>query len=142
MSRGRPKGARGSELLRVLSRKEAQEEAPPSEPPNTRMPCPGLWKTPVIRWDGELMACCADVDGDIAVGNLRDASFDALWFGETMTQYRLLHIAGEFEKIPKCWSCGGINFYKMSAEEVRAYLDDVDRLDLWPRYADRMGVTA
>ena len=28
------------------------------------------------------------------------------------------------------------------ADLCMAYLDDVDRLDLWPRYADRMGVTA
>jgi radical SAM protein with 4Fe4S-binding SPASM domain len=131
----RPKGARGSSLLRVLSKQEADLKPVPSN----RMPCPGLWKTPVIRWDGELMACCADVDGDIAVGNLRDADFDELWFGEKMTEYRLLHIEGRFEEIPKCWSCGGINFYKMSAEEVRAYLDDVGRADLWDAYTTRMG---
>ena len=137
--KARPKGARGSSLLRVLSKREAEAPDGPVAP-NTRMPCPGLWKTPVIRWDGELMACCADVDGEIAVGNLRDADFDQLWFGEQMTEYRLLHIEGRFEAIPKCWSCGGINFYKLSPEEVRAYLDEVGRSDLWPLYAARMGL--
>lgn len=141
MSRGRPKGAKGSKLLRVLTAEEGR--APdPSSLRSDRMPCPGLWKTPVIRWDGELMACCADVDGEISVGSLRDATFDELWFGPTMTNYRMLHIEGRFEEIPKCWSCGGINFYKMSPEEVRAYLDDNDRLDLWPAYTERMGVSA
>ena len=136
---GKPKGAKGSTLLRVLTQREvATSELPPSD----RMPCPGLWKTPVIRWDGELMACCADVDGEIAVGNLRDADFDALWFGEAMTRYRLLHIEGRFEEIPKCWSCGGINFYKMEPGEVREYLDEVGRADLYPIYARRMGVQA
>ncbi len=130
----RPKGARGSALLRVLAK------ADPAPVASDRMPCPGLWKTPVIRWDGELMACCADVDGEISVGNLRDHSFDELWFGPTMTDYRLLHIAGRFEEIPKCWACGGINFYKMSPDEVRGYLEEVDRLDLWPQYTARMGV--
>ena len=135
-SKERPRGARGSSLLRVLGKGEVDATPPPSN----RMPCPGLWKTPVIRWDGELMACCADVDGEIAVGNLRDADFDALWFGEAMTRYRLLHIEGRFEEIPKCWSCGGINFYKMSPDEVRAYLDDVGRADLWAGYVARMGL--
>jgi radical SAM protein with 4Fe4S-binding SPASM domain len=137
----RPKGARGSSLLRVLSKKEADAaEAAEAPAQSDRMPCPGLWKTPVIRWDGELMACCADVDGEIAVGNLRDADFDELWFGEKMTEYRLLHVEGRFEAIPKCWSCGGINFYKLEPDEVRAWLDDVGRADLWPVYTRRMGL--
>jgi len=141
VSRGRPKGAVGSKLLRVLKAEEAR--APdPSSLRSDRMPCPGLWKTPVIRWDGELMACCADVDGELSVGSLRDATFDELWFGEQMTTYRMLHIEGRFDEIPKCWSCGGINFYKMSADEVRAYLAEHDRLDLWPAYTTRMGVSA
>jgi radical SAM protein with 4Fe4S-binding SPASM domain len=105
------------------------------------MPCPGLWKTPVIRWDGQLMACCADVDGEIPVGNLRDASFDELWFGAAMNRYRLLHIEGRFDAMPKCWDCGGINFYKMSPEEVRSWLAEVGRLDMWPKYAKRIGIS-
>ena len=148
MARGRPKGARGSELLRVLKKKEADAAlateaataaAEQGVPKTSRMPCPGLWKTPVIRWDGELMACCADVDGEIAVGNLRDGDFDELWFGAQMTEYRMLHIEGRFAEIPKCWSCGGINFYKMDAAEIRSYLQDYNRMDLWPTYTQRMG---
>lgn len=135
MASPRPKGARGSPLLRVLSRAEAAEPAP-----NNRKPCPGLWKTPVIRWDGELMACCADVDGEIPLGNLAEAPFDALWFGERMTQYRLLHIEGRFDAMPKCGDCGGINFYRMDADEVHAWLRSVDRLDLWPAFRRRVGL--
>lgn len=140
MARGRPKGAAGSPLLRVLSKNEQAAAEAELAPTSNRMPCPGLWKTPVIRWDGELMACCADVDGEIAVGNLRDADFDELWFGPQMTEYRLLHIEGRFEAIPKCWNCGGINFYKMEPSEVQAYLDEVGRPDLWPVYVRRMGI--
>jgi radical SAM protein with 4Fe4S-binding SPASM domain len=133
VSSPKPKGARGSALLRVLEREETAKA-----PASNRNPCPGLWKTPVIRWDGNLQPCCADVDGEIDVGNLRDGTFDELWFGEAMTRYRLWHIEGRFEEMPKCWSCGGINFYKMSPDEVSAYLDDVGRPDLWPVYRGRM----
>lgn len=108
--------------------------------PTDRSPCPGLWKTPVIRWDGELAVCCADVAGEIRVGNLRDATFAELWFGETMNRYRLWHVEGRFEEMPRCQACGGINFYKMGPEEVRAWLDEVGRLDAWPAYAARMGL--
>ena len=137
MGRGRPKGAKGSSLLRVLTGSEAAPE-PPEQ--SKRMPCPGLWKTPVIRWDGELMACCADVDGEISVGNLRDHEFEDLWFGEQMNEYRSLHIAGRFQEIPKCWSCGGINFYKMSPAEIRLWLQETNHMELWPIYTERMGL--
>ncbi len=39
-------------------------------------------------------------------------------------------------------SCGGINFYKMSPEEIRAYLDETGRMDLWGVYTERMGLDA
>lgn len=105
-----------------------------------RPPCPGLWKTPVIRWDGQLMACCADVDGQIEVGNLKDATFEQLWEGPRMTQYRVWHILGEFEKIPKCLYCGGINFYKMEPEEIREYLEEIGRPELYEVYRNRLEV--
>lgn len=131
----RPKGARGSPLLRVLQRAEVT-------PVRTdRKPCPGLWKTPVIRWDGQLMACCADVDGEIPLGNLGEHDFDALWFGERMTQYRLLHIEGRFDEMPKCGDCGGIHFYKLDPDEVQQWLAEVGRLDLWPAYQRRIGLS-
>ena len=78
--------------------------------------------------------------GEIPVGNLRDADFEELWFGPEMTHYRLLHIEGRFDAMPKCWSCGGINFYKIEPAEVRAYLEESDRLDLWAVYTTRMGL--
>ena len=86
------------------------------------------------------MACCADVDGQIEVGNLRDASFEQLWEGPAMTQYRLWHIQGDFEQMPKCFHCGGINFYKMTPEEIHDYLEEIDRLDLYDAYAARLEV--
>ncbi len=122
-------------LLQVLQEGDLRPEGEQSRRP----PCPGLWKTPVIRWDGQLMTCCADVEGEIPVGNLRDADFDALWFGETMTRYRLLHIQGRFGEMPKCLHCGGINFYSMEPAEVRTYLESIGRGDLYPAYASRIG---
>ncbi len=103
-----------------------------------RRPCPGLWKTPVIRWDGQLTVCCADVRGQIEVGNVAEADFDTLWNGPRMTRYRIWHILGQFDRMPLCAGCGGINFYRMTDDEIRAYLARIGRLDLFPRYLARM----
>jgi hypothetical protein len=77
----------------------------------TRTACPGLWLTPVIRHDGALMMCCADLGGELALGSLRESSFRELWWGPRATQHRLAHLDGRFEGV--CASCGGINWYAL-----------------------------
>lgn len=86
------------------------------------------------------MACCADVDGEIPVGSLKEHTFQELWEGELMNRYRLWHIEGRFEAMPKCLSCGGIGWITMSPEEIRQWLSEVGRLDLYEVYRRRMGL--
>ncbi len=74
-----------------------------------RGPCPALWLTPVIRHDGELIMCCADLRGELALGSLAERSFRALWEGPRATGVRLAHLAGRFEGV--CAGCGGVNWY-------------------------------
>lgn len=76
-----------------------------------RTACPGAWFTPVVRHDGHLMMCCADLGGTLDLGSLADAEFRTLWEGPRATQVRLDHLAGRFEGA--CASCGGINWYRL-----------------------------
>ena len=82
-----------------------------------RTACPGLWLTPVIRHDGRLMMCCADLGGELSLGSLREHSFSALWWGAAATTHRLHHLDGRFEGV--CASCGGINWYDLTPEMAR-----------------------
>ena len=102
----------------------------PVEGAITRPPCPAPWKTPVIRWDGQLMVCCADVDGAIAVGNVSEDGFVKLFNGPEMTRIRLAHLTGKLGRLPFCQACGGFTYYELSEEQIRAYLKSVGRLDL------------
>jgi hypothetical protein len=77
--------------------------------PAERGACPGLWLTPVIRHDGALLMCCADLHSELNLGSLRTASFSDLWEGSQATKLRLDHLAGRFEGV--CAGCGGINWY-------------------------------
>lgn len=86
-----------------------------------RQPCPGLWMTPVIRHDGHLMMCCADLGGELDLGSLDDASFRELWEGPVAVQRRIAHIEGRFEGV--CADCGGINWYRTTPEVIQATLD-------------------
>ncbi len=83
-----------------------------------RTACPGLWLTPVVRQDGHLLLCCADLGSALDLGSLADSSFRTLWEGERATRLRLDHLAGRFEGV--CASCGGINWYKLGSEHESA----------------------
>lgn len=80
--------------------------------------CPGLWFTPVVRHDGHLLMCCADLRGELDLGSLAEASFRALWEGERATRTRLDHLAGRFEGV--CAGCGGVNWYTLTDAHVDA----------------------
>lgn len=76
--------------------------------------CPALWLTPVIRQDGALQACCADLQSELRLGSLALDSFRTLWEGPTLTRLRLEQLAGRFEGV--CAGCGGINWYQTTPE--------------------------
>jgi len=118
---------------------DAPEAVPADAPSGVRPACPAPWKTPVIRWDGQVMACCADTDGAIEVGNVADEGFVALWRGERMNELRLAHLLGQLDAFPYCQACGGFTWYELDRGEVRDWLGEIGRADLWPRVAARFG---
>ena len=77
----------------------------------SRGPCPGLWFTPVIRHDGSLMMCCADLQGELSLGSLQGNRFLDLWNGNKASLKRRQHMTGKFEGV--CQHCGGINWYQL-----------------------------
>jgi len=93
-----------------------------------RTACPGLWLTPVIRHDGALMMCCADLRGELSLGSLQHNSFETLWNGEAATRIRMDHLNGKFEGV--CASCGGINWYETTEAMRQATRERADGLGL------------
>jgi hypothetical protein len=77
-----------------------------------------LWFTPVVRQDGHLLLCCADLGSALDLGSLAEHSFRTLWEGERATRLRLDHLAGRFEGV--CAGCGGINWYTLGATHAEA----------------------
>lgn len=106
--------------------------------PGPRQPCPGLWMTPVIRHDGRLMMCCADLPGELDLGSLATSSFRSLWEGREAVERRLAHVRGAFDEVGPCAACGGINWYRTTPDFVRAWLEQVGQPQLWPQYAARI----
>jgi MoaA/NifB/PqqE/SkfB family radical SAM enzyme len=92
-----------------------------------RRPCSGPWKTPCIRWDGELTVCCFDPSMELSLGNLSENSFSELWFGDKIENIRKHNINGDFDKIltnqgyKKCQNCSGLDTPFISDEEIALY---------------------
>ncbi len=108
-------GAHGHVQVQIWESRPWQEDDGHS---GERGACSGLWITPVIRHDGHLMMCCADLGGELDLGSLSQSGFRELWEGPVATQRRLDHIRGRFEGV--CAGCGGINWYETTDAMVTA----------------------
>ncbi len=68
-------------------------------------PCSGFWKSPVIRWSGELTVCTRDSGASMSLGNLRDAPFSELWWGPRAEARRQAVARGDYSQLPLCDRC-------------------------------------
>jgi len=63
----------------------------------------------LVFWDGTVTVCCADINGELSVGNVVDDGIDTLWKNETIQNIRRSLIAKNYESIPLCASCDHTN---------------------------------
>ncbi len=67
--------------------------------------CPRVWNSTLINWDGSVVPCCFDKNGEHELGNINSAeNLDALWNGDAYAAFRkrLLH---QRESIDMCRNC-------------------------------------
>ncbi|MFH1849554.1 MAG: SPASM domain-containing protein [archaeon] len=103
-----------------------------------RRPCSGLWKYKNIGWDGVVTVCCLDPERELAIGNVKDTPLDLLWQGKKISQYRIWHILGQFDQMPKCMFCNNLDSPKISDDEIVEYLREIKRDDLIGPFLKRM----
>lgn len=85
-----------------------------------RRPCPALWKTPMVRWDGMLTVCCNDTQMHLRLGNLADEGFAALWTGPKVEALREAHARGDFGMEP-CVRCPNQRYPVLTDEDIAAW---------------------
>ncbi len=66
--------------------------------------CSRLWFRPVVTWDGYLLPCCFDKDGNYRMGNLYDSSFSDLWNGPKYKLFRN-NLLSDRKSIDICSNC-------------------------------------
>jgi MoaA/NifB/PqqE/SkfB family radical SAM enzyme len=53
-----------------------------------RFPCYRQWLTLTVLWDGRVSLCCADFDGRVILGDVRQSTIQEIWEGEAYRQVR------------------------------------------------------
>lgn len=66
--------------------------------------CPRVWLNPVVIWDGKVLPCCFDKDGNYVMGDLKTQSFREIWHGERSMEFRQRILSGR-ETIDICRNC-------------------------------------
>ncbi len=55
-------------------------------------PCYRQWLTLTALWDGRVSLCCADFDGKVILGDLREQSIEEIWNSEAYRHVRREHL--------------------------------------------------
>lgn len=56
-----------------------------------KQPCDQLWQRLSIYWNGDVTLCCADSDGFLTIGNLKEKSLREWWHSEELNRIREKH---------------------------------------------------
>lgn len=88
---------REKEMLERLSKLESVEKKHPD-------PCPQVWDSMSVNWDGSVSVCCNDFDNKAVVGRYPERSLKQLWMAPMFREYRERLIRKRYGG-PLCSAC-------------------------------------
>lgn len=68
-------------------------------------PCSHLWSSMVIRWNGDVVPCCRDLQSGMILGNVRTTSLRQIWNGPMLVEMRRKLRDNEAADLALCRSC-------------------------------------
>lgn len=71
-------------------------------------PCPVLWQSLSVGWDGKILGCCGDLNGMVVLGDVRNDLFRDVWNGNQIMEMRRLHVLKKHRTIPLCSECDAV----------------------------------
>ncbi|MCK5579912.1 MAG: radical SAM protein, partial [Candidatus Omnitrophica bacterium] len=107
-----------------------------------RRPCPMLYDTMSIHYNGDVPVCCWEGSGKTYLGNVFEDGIKGVWHGEKYQEVRHYHETGQFDKVPFCKGCNDWARYE-TPEEIMSgnifirkspllvYYNRIDRLSTW-----------
>jgi radical SAM protein with 4Fe4S-binding SPASM domain len=71
--------------------------------------CIQPWQRLNIFYNGDVNPCCGDVNGELALGNIKDFSIKEIWNGKKINRIRNILTSKALDKLPVCLACDGCN---------------------------------
>ncbi|MBI4871924.1 MAG: radical SAM protein [Candidatus Riflebacteria bacterium] len=62
--------------------------------------CPAPWAGLAMLWNGTVVPCCLDLEGEMPVGDLKTQTIREVWNGQPLRQLRQAFAAGRWEDLP------------------------------------------
>ncbi len=102
-------------------------------------PCPALWKSLVVNWNGDVTVCCTDITMKLKLGNINKQQLGTIM--KSANWLRLKHIKGETSDIPVCKDCPGtcVENEELFFKELLFWLIEIRRTDLVKDLKKRFG---
>jgi len=60
------------------------------------MPCPFAWRYLVVQWNGDVVPCCRDCNGEIVLGNVAGSTLREIWNGPAYAEFRRQMVAADY----------------------------------------------
>lgn len=76
-----------------------------AEEAKRKVPCRKLWNSLTILSNGDVVACCYDVNGVLRMGNIIENSLASIWRGSALKRFRDIHMSKDFSPLPICANC-------------------------------------
>jgi radical SAM protein with 4Fe4S-binding SPASM domain len=75
----------------------------PSNP--ARRACEWAFRYAVVLWNGDVVPCDSDFEGNCVMGNLEKSSLEYIWHDDNYAALRESHITNHYHRFPLCRHC-------------------------------------
>jgi len=72
-----------------------------------RMPCPFPWRHLVVQWNGDVVPCCRDCNGEAVLGNVQRQTLREIWNGPAYAEFRRRLVEEDYRD-GMCGPCMGL----------------------------------
>jgi radical SAM protein with 4Fe4S-binding SPASM domain len=85
----------------------------------TRYLCTYPWRSVVVLWDGRVVPCCRDADGEAVLGDLNEQGLEDIWHRAAVSELRAALRQGSVAEGHPCSGCGWRRDYFAAAMQER-----------------------
>ncbi|MBE0429216.1 MAG: radical SAM protein [Thermoleophilia bacterium] len=90
-------------------------------------PCQFLWSALSVAWDGKVV-CCADLNGQHALGDVTKQTLEEIWNGEPFRRHRRLLKEGRNRDLSLCADCHAVWYYGNPRLFILSHLPPFEQL--------------